>query len=98
MTAKRVLDTEPSEYEATIKGDGGLITDLPAVVIGPATISRWTFSDAERASIAAGGDVLVFQLNDGHPLQPIGLAGLLANVPVSREAVTEMVVEMLTPE
>lgn len=33
--------------------------------------SRWTFTEEERAQIAAGGDIWVTQLTFGNGLQPI---------------------------
>ena len=44
---------------------------LPSFRTEIASISRWKLSDAERAHIAAGGDLFVAQLNFGGSIQPL---------------------------
>lgn len=97
MTPRKVLDVEAEGAERVIAGDGGPILDLPAVVIGPATISRWTPSDEERAAIAAGSDILLMQLNYGQPLQPLCPVGLRAGVALDRASLVFVVGNLLDP-
>jgi hypothetical protein len=49
---------------------------LPAVYLNTATVpmvTRWRFTDEERAAIAAGADVVMTQLTFGQPFQPVHL-------------------------
>jgi hypothetical protein len=52
-----------------------LVDDLPAAVTPDGVIvSRWRLSPEERAAVAAGADLYVFQWRGSMPaLQPIGL-------------------------
>lgn len=48
--------------------------DLPAAVTKDGEIvSRWRFSDEERAQIAAGADLYLFMRTGGRPVQPVSL-------------------------
>jgi len=78
MTPTRFTDEEraflPPHEEFIYAKDQPAYLPLPTVVLhGRArrTISRWTLTPAERASIAAGEDLYVEQLTFGEDLQPI---------------------------
>lgn len=71
MTPRFVLDEGTDKRETIAKGDGNQILDLPVLIVGDTTFSRWTPTDEEREAIAAGADILVAVLNAGHPLQPL---------------------------
>ncbi len=49
---------------------------LPAVYLNNPCVpmlTRWRFSDAERAQIAAGADLVLTQLTFGEPFRPVHL-------------------------
>lgn len=37
------------------------------------TLTRWTFTDAERRAVAAGEDIYVMQLDGGGPMTPLSV-------------------------
>lgn len=82
MTPTKVLDTDLDNRETVAAGNGDSVQDLPVVVAGHVAFSRWKLSDAERAAVLAGGDILVAVLNYGLPLQPFLLATLSGTVPL----------------
>jgi hypothetical protein len=58
--------------------------------LGPRTLlSRWTFTDEERARIAAGEDVFLGVITFGRPMQPVSLQvgpeGWAAPPPAAKE-------------
>jgi len=61
-------------YEFVIAEDQPQYVPLPVVLVEGdehRMISRWEFTDEERAVIAAGGDLLFHQLTFGKPFQPV---------------------------
>lgn len=55
---------------------------LPAVYLSTPTVpmlTRWRFSDEERAQIAAGADIVLTQLTFGTPFSPVHLQVSMPN-------------------
>jgi hypothetical protein len=65
----------PDTKEVILAKDQPEYLPLPAAIIereeGVALITRWQFTEDERAAIASGADLYLELLTFGQPLQPI---------------------------
>jgi hypothetical protein len=59
------------EFEVVYAKDQPEYQPLPVLRTEKALLSRWRLSEAERAHIAAGGDLFVCVLHFGGTLQPM---------------------------
>ena len=76
--------------EIVIGKDQPEYVPLPAVYLNARTVpmlTRWRFTEQERAAIAAGADVVMTQLTFGLPFQPVHLQVLMPDeMPILVEA------------
>jgi len=65
----------PDSQEVIFAKDQPEYAPLPAAIVkrdeGQAVVTRWRFTDEERAAIANGADLYLELLTFGQPLQPI---------------------------
>ena len=59
------------DFEVVYAKDQPEYTPLPVLRTEKALLSRWKFTDEERAHVAAGGDMFICVLHFGGTLQPI---------------------------
>jgi len=61
---------EFAEQNATFRGDGKTIGDMPCYTDEVMTISCWELSEEDLANIVKTGKIFVAQMNYNEPLQP----------------------------
>lgn len=65
----------PDSEAVTFAKDQPEYQPLPAAIVmreeGKAVVTRWQFTDEERAAIASGADLYLELLTFGGPLQPV---------------------------
>lgn len=50
------------------------VVDLPAAITPDGhVVSRWRLTDEERSQVLRGGDIYLFMLTGGAPVQPVSL-------------------------
>jgi hypothetical protein len=74
--------------EVTYGADQPQYIPLPVFRTDNIVMSRWKFSDEERAYIAAGGDLFITQMTFGQGLQPI--LPMATSPEIALESVTQM--------
>lgn len=65
----------PDSQEVVFAKDQDEYIPLPAAIVtrdeGQSVVTRWQFTEAERAAVAAGADLYLELLTFGAPLQPL---------------------------
>jgi hypothetical protein len=64
------------DIEVVLGANQPQYTPLPAIYIDSisrAMVTRWQFSEEERAAVAGGADLVLQQLTFGSPFQPVNL-------------------------
>jgi len=71
----KAISPETGGREIVLAKDQPQYLPLPAAVHddGHRLVTRWAFTDEERAKIAAGADLYLHTYTFGHPFQPVRL-------------------------